>query len=106
MANPKKRCNWPYAAQFTEEAKEHRISKCMEATMNEGHGVLGDSCEQYFAGLSSTTETMASCTSTDFQKECSRLRQSWTVKGVREYCTAINDANDAFWMKNHPPWKR
>lgn len=81
-----------------------KVSTCVSHVLQGDWGVWG-TCEEYFAGLTSTNDVMGDVSGADVKEHCDAIRKNWKAKEVREYCETMVEAQNAYWKdKKRMTW--
>jgi hypothetical protein len=88
---------------FTVASGPDKMASCTSHVLNGDWGVFG-SCESYYAGLTSTTPSLAHVTGEDIEKRCRILKNNWTASEVNKYCSMLVNAQNKYWTDKEIPW--
>ena len=84
------------------QATDYKMASCTSHVLNNDWGVFG-TCETYYAGLTSTTPSLAHVTGEDIQKHCQTLKHNWTASEVNKYCSILVNAQNKYWTDKNIP---
>ena len=95
--------DWPVDVNFTKAATKYKVAQCVSKNLNGDWGFWG-TCEEYYAGLSTTTSKMKHVTADDISAHCSSLKSNWKADEVKEYCEKLVSAQNQYWENRSIPW--